>query len=851
MDLVDICTSIAHNKKRVNKKNKNGHKLLQLRKTAVQPPAMQSQDKNGPKKIAEEWEQRVSSNYPPQESQQWRHKPNHGGSTLRFTCSQCKDTLEYVPKDLVRHFVDKHRGSPPVFSCHLCTFSTHEFSFLQVHLLSHKDTFSSCSMCNDNIQRTWPEFSAHLTMYHCPNGKYSCDLCQQFSTGDFRVFLEHIYGHNLNLETAEDVDQTLRCTYCSFKASEKRSSSKHAKADHVCKTGNLRSQTKQVHSITPKAVAIVPPKKTRLTRSSVRETCWLTQDCLTLPGTEFLDKYCHLSDPQTTLEETQQFLMQSVAVETNNKKWTKALKTVLSNVPQEVNLYQSENGIMTDSQDLAVLTVKNKIMVSPNVSAYPRRLKTKTFMGKKAVCPEASASDTPPDQIQPSFKDQTPSLQVENKPHNDVSTSMLNRENQELKMDKELEGSVSGEGVHISIKEKSSACRVLPRSKTQSRRWKRWSRFRKASKCGGKTLKLVLKKNLVKENLWVSQRDDEGKDVHQDASDPRWPVEEMVQPSHHNSGSTDDPPETRTLNLQLEPRSRSVKSFRPKDTLDGFQSWHQDVPGDPKKIPFLCSLETDPRSAFETQVEVLVQKSHNGPFSQDKERPAAVVQPAVTSHDELDLQDLCPEFSAQQKDQTIEAIEDGEVDLCSRVHSTVDKVIPQRSPPASGHRWQPVSRRQERILKLVAMNPSQAVKHPAGDQPVVVLNHPDADIPQVARIMEVVNRYSEVQKVLLSHSTLAALTALDRATAETDHPAQTQNPAGVQERFTLKLKFRRLTRKKYEIVGTSPSQESVSRFPCWFCGRVFTSQEVMMAHRQRHLMEWKRPGCEKSLTLDK
>uniref|UniRef100_A0A1A7XUI6 C2H2-type domain-containing protein n=1 Tax=Iconisemion striatum TaxID=60296 RepID=A0A1A7XUI6_9TELE len=850
MDLVDICTSTPHNKKRVNKRNRNGHKRLQLRKTAVQPPAMQSQDKNGPQKIAEEWEQRVSSKNPPQEAQQRRRMTNHGESTLRFTCSQCKDSSEYVPKDLVRHFVDKHRGSPPVFSCHLCTFSTHEFSFLQVHLLSHKDTFSSCSMCNDNIQRTWPEFSAHLTMYHCPNGKYSCDLCQQFTTVDFRLFLEHIYGHNLNLEAAEDVDQTLQCTYCSFEASEKRSVSKHVKADHACQTGNQRTETRQVHSIAAKAVDIVPPKKTRLTRSSVRETCWLTQDCLSLPGTEFLDKYCHLSDPKTTLEKTQHFLMQSVAVETDDKKWTKALKTVLSNVPQEVNLYQSENGIMTDSQDLAVLTVKNKITVAPNVSAYPRRLKTKTSMDRKAICPEAGASDAqcPQDPNQSSFKDQTSCLQVENKPHNDVPTSVLNRENRELKMYEELEGTVSGEGVRLSNEEKTSACRVLPRNKRQSRRRRRRSRFKKAPKCGGKTLKLVLKKNPVKEKLWVSQRDGEGKDVRQDASDPRRTAEETVlsAATHHSNGSTDDSPETRTFIQQSEPGSRSIKPSRPKDILEGFPSLQQSVPGDPEKI--LCSLEADPRPAFRTQVEVLVQKSHNGPLSQDKERPAAVVQPAITSQDELDLQDFC----LKQKDRTVE---DGGVDLCSSVRSPVCKAIPHRSPLASKHRWQPVSRRQERFLKLVAMDPSQPVKRPAGDQPVVVLNHPDADIPQVARIMEVVNRYREVQKVLLSHSTL---TALDGGTPETDHPTEPQNQpawqgtASVQERFTLKLKFRRLTRKKYEIVGgMSPSHDSGSRFPCWFCGRVFTSQEAMMTHRQRHLMEWKRPCCEKSLTLDK
>lgn len=194
----------------------------------------------------------------------------------------------------------------------------------------------------------------------------------------------------------------------------------------------------------------------------------------------------------------------------------------------------------------------------------------------------------------------------------------------------------------------------------------------------------------------------------------------------------------------------------------------------------------------------------------------------------------------------VEEVEDGDVssgsctDLLSRIQ--VPSGESTESSPGPGLRWQPVPKHQERTLKLVAINSCQLVKLPVGDQPVVVLNHPDADSPQVARIMEVVSRHREVQKVLLSHRTLSALSSQN---GDASDPPD----AAVQERFTLKLRLRRLSRKKYEVVGSvSPGRDSGSKFPCWFCGRIFTSQDVMAAHRQRHLMEWKRPNCETSNT---
>lgn len=690
MDLVDVgaATSAGDNKRRVNKKNRDWHKRLHLRKTAVQPPTMQSEDKRGPKKIAEEWEQSKavwpSSKKPPRGA---RRGTNDGGNTLRFTCSQCRDDVEYVPKDLVRHFEDKHRGSPPVFPCHACSFSTHEFSYLQVHLLSHKDTFSSCSICNDNVERTWPEFSAHLTMHHCQNGKYSCEMCQKFSTGDVRVFLEHMYVHNLGLEGAGDdlllhtkdknqsgpkTTQALRCQHCGYEASQKSLIAKHIKAVHVCQNGNQRKKKKKgVHSRAMKPNEPIPKIKPRLTRSAVREMCWLTQDCLSLPGREFLDKYCHLSDPQTTLEETQQFLMKSVAGETGDQKWTKALKSVLSNVPQDMNLHpKSENGIMSNSSDLTVLTVKNKITVGQNGATYAKRLKMMTSSDKETVSPESTADDARcvVDQNGCQSNLSEPCPQTETKLNNDVSvpaqnepsacTQMQeNRENQELKTDQETEEHSKkheepmhedGIGTSGELKltneseEQTSVRKAVPKNKRRARRRRRRPRSKKVDKgSSGSALKIVLKKNPVKEKQWVSQSSLSPSgggptDDYQGPPSPRTTLEEAQIPQNTllteahqkkwtKASETDlhdpseaitqpEPGEERTPGCAAKPVGcKNLNGNAPVALEGSSSSTHQEMRDDAGKSPQLLETEvdksskmgqSDSKAAAVTEVEV-------------------------------------------------------------------------------------------------------------------------------------------------------------------------------------------------------------------------------------------------------
>ncbi|KAK7901212.1 hypothetical protein WMY93_017981 [Mugilogobius chulae] len=516
MDSVDICaaTSTADNCARlVHKPDRDWLKRLHLRKTALQPSAMQSPDKPGPKKIiaaaaateATSTDKLTStawqSSNTPQSHESAQRTVTSAQNTLRFKCPQCTDNTERAAKDLLKHFDEKHQGCPPVFSCQTCKFTTHELSYLQVHVLSHKETFSCCSLCNDDVQRTWAEFSAHLTMFHTRNGKYLCEVCKKFSTSNDKEFLEHVLLHNLGLDMKNDqaiCKATHSCQFCGFEASQKVLLAKHVKAAHGSANCNQKNKLFPINET---------KKKSRMTRSAVKDISWLTQDCLSLPGHEFLDKYCHLSDAQTTLEETQQFLIKS-----GKRKWSKALKDVLTYVPQEVNLSaKMENAIAhvlpDSSQD--VLTVKNKIN-HQNGTGFAKRLKLMTEKEvEKAnadLCGRIVGVASLNDCLQ---KQENTASQVGSTENPQTEE---NRENQRLKMDLNERNDGSEEMMQnatitndLKALETKSVRKAVPKKKRKNMRWKNVKKTSRSKLKTALALKIVLKKNPQKGKQWVTQ----------------------------------------------------------------------------------------------------------------------------------------------------------------------------------------------------------------------------------------------------------------------------------------------------------------------------------------------------------
>ncbi|KAM6951847.1 zinc finger protein 518A-like [Aplochiton taeniatus] len=167
-----------------------------------------------------------------------------------------------------------------------------------------------------------------------------------------------------------------------------------------------------------------------------------------------------------------------------------------------------------------------------------------------------------------------------------------------------------------------------------------------------------------------------------------------------------------------------------------------------------------------------------------------------------------------------------------KTRRVTSKTFPEKEGPVL---WKPVTKDVERTLRLCPFSSLQLIKCPRRYQPVVVLNHPDADIPEVCSIMKSVNRFKgAVSRVSLSRKTVQALSKLCQAGAPAPRPIENS----LRERFLLKLKLRKKSKKKYEVVNSvSLGGERPSVFECWFCGRHFSSQEEWIGHGQRHLME--------------
>ncbi|CAH2322398.1 zinc finger 518A [Pelobates cultripes] len=148
-------------------------------------------------------------------------------------------------------------------------------------------------------------------------------------------------------------------------------------------------------------------------------------------------------------------------------------------------------------------------------------------------------------------------------------------------------------------------------------------------------------------------------------------------------------------------------------------------------------------------------------------------------------------------------------------------------------------------LRLYPFDSNQLVQCPRKNQPVVVLNHPDVDIPEVINVMNTISRFSgHIVKVTLSKSALEALLesklrsgemVSDGLSGRRHRRAKPVSP--VKERFVLKLTLKKTSKNNYKIVKNTPGSKLKAKFNCWFCGRIFDNQDAWVGHGQRHLME--------------
>ncbi|XP_054028233.1 zinc finger protein 518B [Dryobates pubescens] len=141
-----------------------------------------------------------------------------------------------------------------------------------------------------------------------------------------------------------------------------------------------------------------------------------------------------------------------------------------------------------------------------------------------------------------------------------------------------------------------------------------------------------------------------------------------------------------------------------------------------------------------------------------------------------------------------------------------------------------------RRLRLVPLRMNQLIKCPRRNQPVVVLNHPDVDSPEIINVMKTINKYKgQVLKVVLSERTSSCLGVKRYRKRLTLQNGEAGNQAKKQS--MLKMKLKKTHKNNYQVVETSPAETQQCLFKCWFCGRVYMDQEEWISHGQRHLIE--------------
>ncbi|NXL02587.1 Z518B protein, partial [Mesembrinibis cayennensis] len=141
-----------------------------------------------------------------------------------------------------------------------------------------------------------------------------------------------------------------------------------------------------------------------------------------------------------------------------------------------------------------------------------------------------------------------------------------------------------------------------------------------------------------------------------------------------------------------------------------------------------------------------------------------------------------------------------------------------------------------RRLRLVPLRMNQLIKCPRRNQPVVVLNHPDVDSPEIINVMKTINKYKgQVLKVVLSERTSSCLGVRRYRKRLTLQNVETGNQAKKQS--MLKMKLKKTHKNNYQVVEASPTETLQCMFKCWFCGRVYMDQEEWISHGQRHLIE--------------
>ncbi|XP_039504938.1 zinc finger protein 518A-like [Pimephales promelas] len=789
------------------------HKRLRLRKSSFSFPKEQNTVKE-------------EKNDTPQGQKETKLKKPHLVNT--FVCSACNDGISFTPGELTMHFKIVHggKGSPPMFPCNVCGFSTSVFTTLQQHRMHHKDCLFTCEICNDNVQQTLPQLTEHCQTHHSLNGQYHCPKCK-LSIQEFEEFICHSCSAPIISNSEESINL------------QKKNLLKHMAA--ACRQRwsrrnwwRTRAQVCKQHNSPSQEFKLSLPKP---------EPQWASQLLpISTPG--LLHNHCLLMDPEKTLEETQQFLKRT------GNKWPISLKNELEVVPLVPTTPCPSQ--CTRKDKLTGLMKKNNITVPPDCTT--KVVGFKMVDGKKHLVLK----------VIPSNKHDVSTPRVEPHTVKPIDTSSGNCSQDFLSSVVERINSQQKDGcnnqeptdcdTHINEAEMHSCTEAdihAKRDKALSESEENFTACQGDSGCPSDlTSDAGSSEERCSSRLLSAAFDNE----HNLTLDPNL---------HSNTDSCSisgfdciSPPSRSPLKDLAE----TVCHFPSEDEGMLFHSRADECTNnsDPRESPVPvgqreCERETAP-DLDQTPLTTSSRSLDEARVGQTDDEPL----PGLTCSGGPNQQSsiVFPDDSHSSTCESsgpLASLNRKRMGETSPPDSPISK-SQKRSPRASEDEvtgsdlhWQPVARDVPTTLRLIPYSAAQSVQIPRDNQPVIVLNHPDTEIPEVTNIMKVVHKHKDaVQRVVLSRKTLRALSDLNGddfpnnliGDCHASHFRREWPNGTVKERFSLKLKLKRVCGRKYTVVPTVSERVVLQpTFRCWFCGRIFRNQEAWVGHGQRHLME--------------
>ncbi|KAK7139693.1 hypothetical protein R3I94_012369 [Phoxinus phoxinus] len=860
------------------------HKRLRLRKSSFSFPNEQNTVKE---------ETNVT---PHGQKETKKFKKRHLVNT--FICSACSDGVSFTPGELMMHFTIVHggKGSRPMFPCNVCGFSTSVFTTLQQHRMHHKDCLFTCEICNDDVQQTLPQLTQHCQTHHSMNGEYYCPKCK-LSIQEVEQFI----CHSCSAPVISDREESIN-----LRAAQKSNLLKHMaaacrqrwsrrnwwrKRAQVCKQHNNPSQEFKVLLPKPEpewASQLLPlstpglldnhgllmdPEKTLeetqqfLERTVSSANKWPTSlkselDVVPLvPTTPCLSqanaKRCNAPHPglRRTGKDKLTGLMEKNNISVPPDCTTKVvgfkmvdgrkhlvLKVIPSN-KQDVSTTPRESDCVEPTDHPIAKPIESTV----NASGYCSQVTSRRSSSQRKKCvAQRDFFSSVVERIKSQEKDNQEPTECDTH----ITLNVCNAEKQmhscaevdiHAKRGKDCQDKALSESEeNFTACQADSGCHSDLTSDAGSSEERCSSRLLSAA--FDKEHNLTLDSNLA----GLHSNTDSCSISGFDCISPS-PLKGLAETLCHFRS------EDESLLFHSRSADECTNNTDPGDSpvpVGQQRGCERETAPDLDQTVDELTFTTSSRSLDEARAISAHDRSDEprpdvtctgGPNQQSKPVDTSLIFPDDSNSSTcVSRESIGPLASLNRKRMGETSSPDSPVSKSQRRSTRGSEDV-----TASDLHWQPAARDVPTSLRLIPYSSSQSVQIPRDTQPVIVLNHPDTEIPEVTNIMKVVHKHKDaVQRVVLSRKTLRALSDFnfrDNLIGDCHafpHFRREWPNRTVKERFSLKLRLKRVCGRKYTVVpAASESIVLQPTFRCWFCGRIFRNQEAWVGHGQRHLME--------------